>query len=76
MEREEKTAACARILQELSFTQIRVRFHGDLVRIEVPPQEIQKLYESSTREAIVQKFKKEVGFSYISLDLGVLAAES
>jgi uncharacterized protein len=75
MERQEKTAACERILQELSFTQIRVRFHGDLVRIEVPPQEIQKLYESSTREAIVQKFK-EVGFSYISLDLGVLAAES
>ncbi len=75
MERQEKTAACERILQELSFTQIRVRFHVDLVRIEVPPQEIQKLYESSTREAIVQKFK-EVGFSYISLDLGVLAAES
>ncbi len=75
MERQEKTAACERILQELSFTQIRVRFHGDLVRIEVPPQEIQKLYESSTREAIVQKFK-EVGFSYISLDLGVLTAES
>lgn len=75
MERQEKTAACERILQELSFTQIRVRFHGDLVRIEVPPQEIQKLYESSTREAIVQKFR-EVGFSYISLDLGVLVTES
>ncbi|MFQ5918170.1 MAG: TIGR00268 family protein, partial [Candidatus Binatia bacterium] len=68
MESLEKTAACERFLQELRFTQFRVKFHGDLVRIEVTPKEIQQFFESSTIKAIVQKFK-EIGFSYVSLDL-------
>jgi uncharacterized protein len=68
MERLGKIAACERFLQELQFTQFRVRFHGDLVRIEVAPREIQRFFESSTREAIIQKFK-EIGFNYVSLDL-------
>lgn len=68
MERLEKIAACERFLQELQFTQFRVRFHGDLVRIEVSRMEIQRFFESSIREAITQRFK-EIGFSYVSLDL-------
>ncbi|MCZ6907718.1 MAG: hypothetical protein O7G28_10570 [Deltaproteobacteria bacterium] len=68
MEREGKIAACERFLQELQFTQFRVRFHGDLVRIEVAPREIQRFFESATREAIIQRFK-EIGFNYVSLDL-------
>ncbi len=68
MERLGKTTACEQFLQELQFTQFRVRFHGDLVRIEVAPREIQRFFESSTREAIIQRFK-EIGFNYVSLDL-------
>ncbi len=68
MERLGKIAACERFLQELQFTQFRVRYHGDLVRIEVAPREIQRFFESSTREAIIQRFK-EIGFNYVSLDL-------
>ncbi len=68
MERFGKIAACERFLQELQFTQFRVRFHGDLVRIEVAPKEIQRFFESPTREAIIQRFK-EIGFNYVSLDL-------
>lgn len=68
MERLGKIAACDRFLQELQFTQSRVRFHRDLVRIEVAPREIQRFFESSTREAIIQRFK-EIGFNYVSLDL-------
>lgn len=68
MERLEKIAACERFLQELQFREFRVRYHGELVRIEVAPQEINRLFDTATREAIVQRFK-EIGFSFVSLDL-------
>ncbi len=68
MERLGKIAACEWFMQELQITQSRVRFHGDLVRIEVALREIQRFFESATREAIIQRFK-EIGFNYISLDL-------
>lgn len=68
MERLEKIAACERFLQELRFREFRVRYHGELVRIEVAPEEIDRMYDRATREAIVQRFK-EIGFSFVSLDL-------
>lgn len=67
-ERLQKIAACERFLQELRFREFRVRYHEDLVRIEVAPEEIHRFFEPSTREAIVEKFK-EIGFSFVSLDL-------
>ena len=63
-----KISACERFLQELSFREFRVRYHGELVRIEVAVEEIHRLLNTATREAIVQRFK-EIGFSYVSLDL-------
>ena len=68
MERLEKIAACERFLQELQFKEFRVRYHGELVRIEVALQEINRLFDTATREAIVSKFK-EIGFSFVSMDL-------
>ncbi|MFQ5903207.1 MAG: ATP-dependent sacrificial sulfur transferase LarE [Candidatus Binatia bacterium] len=68
VERLEKIAACERFLQELQFREFRVRYHGELVRIEVAPLEIDRLFDAATREAIVQRFK-EIGFSFVSLDL-------
>lgn len=68
VERLQKIAACERFLQELRFREFRVRYHGELVRIEVAPEEIQRFFEPGTRETIVEKFK-EVGFSFVSLDL-------
>lgn len=68
MERLEKIAACERFMQELNFREFRVRYHGDLVRIEVAPGEIDRFFDKSTREAMVQRFK-EIGFSFVSLDL-------
>ncbi len=55
-------------MQKLQFTQSQVRFHGELVRIEVAPREIQRFFGSPTRETITQRFK-EIGFNYVSLDL-------
>ncbi len=68
MERLEKIAACERFLKELRFREFRVRYHGEQVRIEVAPEEINRFFEPATREAIVRRFK-EIGFSFVSLDL-------
>jgi len=55
-------------MKELRFREFRVRYHGDLARIEVGQSEIDRLFEKTTRDAIVKRFK-EVGFNYVSLDL-------
>ncbi|MBO5560091.1 MAG: ATP-dependent sacrificial sulfur transferase LarE [Firmicutes bacterium] len=54
-------------LLDLGFTQVRVRIHGNIARIEIMPDEFGKMLENS--EAVYKKLK-EVGFSYVSLDLG------
>lgn len=68
VERLAKIAACERFLQELKFRQFRVRYHGELVRIEVGRAEMEHLFDAVTREAVVEKFR-EVGFSFVTLDL-------
>ena len=68
LERLHKIGACELFMKQLGFHEFRVRFHGDLARIEVAQSEFDRLFEKTTREAIVQKFK-EIGFSYVSLDL-------
>ena len=68
LERLKKIAACESFLKSLSFREFRVRYHGDLARIEVAPHEMNRLFEKPVRDAVVEKFK-QVGFSYVSLDL-------
>ena len=68
LERLKQIATCELFMRELRFREFRVRYHGDLARIEVAPNEFDRLFEKETREAISRKFK-EVGFSYVSLDL-------
>ena len=48
------------------FAQLRVRYHGDLARIEVPADELADVLKY--REEIVDKVKK-AGFTYVTLDL-------
>ncbi len=48
------------------FAQLRVRYHGDLARIEVPANELADVLKY--REEIVDKVKK-AGFTYVTLDL-------
>ena len=56
------------LLKDMGFTQVRVRLHDKMVRIEVLPEEIKLFTESNIRKKIVSDFKK-LGFTYISLDL-------
>jgi uncharacterized protein len=58
-----------RILRDAGFKRYRVRFHDDrTARIEVSPQEIPWLLDAPVRERIVGQLK-ELGFTYVTLDL-------
>lgn len=56
------------LLLDLGFHQVRVRVHGNLARIEVLPEELEKIMQAGIREQITEKFK-EYGFAYVTLDL-------
>lgn len=68
LERLTKIGACEVFMKALRFREFRVRFHGDLARIEVAQSELARLFDPVTREAIVKRFK-EIGFHYVSVDL-------
>lgn len=55
-------------LRSLGFRQLRVRYHGDLARVEVEATEIDQFLDSNLREKAV-RFLKEAGFTYVTLDL-------
>jgi uncharacterized protein len=56
-------------LKQLGFRQVRVRYHGELARIELGGEELLRAAEPETRALIVAS-GKEHGFRYITLDLG------
>jgi uncharacterized protein len=55
-------------LRELGFRQLRLRYHGDLARVEVEGDEIDRMLDKKIRSEVV-RFLKEVGFTYVTLDL-------
>jgi uncharacterized protein len=55
-----------RSLHCFGFTQLRVRYHGDVARIEVPDSELESVLKY--RNEIVERVK-QVGFTYVALDL-------
>jgi len=55
-------------LREMGFTQVRVRVHGDVARIELAPEAIPRALESDTREKMVRALKA-CGYRYVALDL-------
>ena len=61
-----RVADAERILNQAGFQQYRVRYHKDVARIEVPPQDMPRLLER--RDEIVPQFK-ELGFIYTAMDL-------
>ena len=56
------------LLLDLGFHQFRVRIHGTLARIEVLPEEFDKMMKVETREKIASAFRS-YGFSYVTMDL-------
>lgn len=55
-------------LRALGFNQIRVRFHGDVARIELNSGEIARAIEPEFSSQIYRRFK-EIGFTYVTVDI-------
>jgi pyridinium-3,5-biscarboxylic acid mononucleotide sulfurtransferase len=55
-------------LRALGFTLMRVRHHGDVVRIEISPEELPKALNMEMAQGIATAFK-QLGFKYVTLDL-------
>ena len=57
------------LLLDLGFRQMRVRMHGkDLARIEVMPEDIERIAQPEIRKQIVEQFRG-YGFTYVCMDL-------
>lgn len=55
-------------LIEHGFFEERVRMHGNMARIEVPPVDIPRIAADGIRDEIYEKFR-EIGFMFVTLDL-------
>lgn len=55
-------------VKALGFRQFRTRFHGELVRIEIAPEELPKALNLEMTRRLTGIFKK-LGYKYVTLDL-------
>jgi len=57
-----------KFLREFGLVEFRVRHHDCLARIEVHPEDIEKITKEPTRSKIVEKLKS-LGFKFVTIDL-------
>ncbi len=55
-------------IKDLGFRQFRVRFHGEIVRIEIAPDEMARALSTEMARRFSEIFKP-LGFRYVTLDL-------
>jgi uncharacterized protein len=67
-ERLEQIAQCEQFLRDHGFRQFRCRFHDTIVRIEVAPDEMARLFEPALRAQMIKHMKAQ-GFLYVTVDL-------
>jgi len=67
-EKLKKTEAIEEFLQDIGLKVFRARHHGNVVRIETAPDEIEILAAEEARAKVV-RFAKQQGFLYVALDL-------
>ncbi|MGD9346753.1 MAG: ATP-dependent sacrificial sulfur transferase LarE [Candidatus Aminicenantes bacterium] len=67
-ERLAQVAKAEEYLWSLGFSQVRVRHHDNIARVEVDPEGFQRLLEPSFRAKIVANLK-QLGYAYVTLDL-------
>ena len=64
----ESISAAEEYLHNLGISQIRVRHHGNMARIEIEPKDFHILVDGDVRNNVI-KFFKSIGYIYITLDL-------
>jgi uncharacterized protein len=63
-----KVGRAERVLKDLGFRQCRVRVHGELVRIEVEPQDVTRMTDPPVRDRVTRALR-DLGYRYVTLDL-------
>ena len=61
-------AAGEKLLHSMGFAIARVRYHGEVARLELEQSEIARVFEPAIRETIDREFKK-IGFRFVAIDL-------
>lgn len=64
----EQVGAAEDFLRNLGFRQLRVRHHGNIARIEVEAEELNRLLDPDLRSRIADRFK-ELGYLYVTVDI-------
>lgn len=75
LDKLERIAKAEYFLHQLGITQVRVRCHDKLARIEVTEKDIPLLIEKTIRGKIISQLRK-TGFTYFSLDLAGYTPQS
>lgn len=68
IERLSKVERGEEIVRQLGFREFRVRVHGELVRLEIAPAEMERALSLVLTEKLAERFRK-LGFKYVTLDL-------
>jgi pyridinium-3,5-biscarboxylic acid mononucleotide sulfurtransferase len=64
----DRVAQAEDYLRSLGFTQVRVRYHENLARIEVLPHELPQFFAEGMNERVTRQLR-EIGFQYVTVDL-------
>ena len=55
------------ILRALDFRQFRVRYHGEMARIEIAPEELPRALKMNLEQTLAERFQ-QLGFTSVTLD--------
>ncbi|PCJ53747.1 MAG: TIGR00268 family protein [Candidatus Hydrogenedentota bacterium] len=68
LEAIQQVEAAEEVLKGLGFYQYRARHHGDICRIEIDMQDIEKMLDGKIRDVLVRDIQK-AGYKHVALDL-------
>jgi uncharacterized protein len=68
IERLSKVERGEQILRSFGFRQFRVRYHEELVRLEIAADEMERVLQRATIDQLAHEFRA-LGFRYVTLDL-------
>lgn len=64
----DKVSRGEQVLRRLGFKLVRVRYHGDVARLELGRDEMHRMLEPALAELVEQEFRR-IGFRFVTLDL-------
>jgi uncharacterized protein len=64
----EKVSRGEKVLHALGFNVARVRYHGDVARIEIESGEMERIFDPEIREKVDRELRR-IGFRFVAVDL-------